>query len=338
MSWRHRGFTWKPQSSLTLRENANECWLVEFAYLSHSTCIKGRQVHPLIRFLLRSREDEKCADLHKPFIFYLFLVGVTVQSAESLSAEILSETLKLKQQILKEQISEWKKYFCPSGCGRFLSTDDGPDRWQPCLPGQPWVLGWRSIDRPVPNPCAWMISFSERGVAYNRVLLRCLFSRKVHEELTKLWMAPFTARSCSSVSSVLVRVSRPKPVSWRPLLWSKLIVLRARQPLPCTPWLSCRFTKPRHSNGCTRVVPPRGLMQELCTATDFALRATKVTVWSLGKAMMSSMVVQEHQLWLNLAEMKDVDKARFLKATISQVGLFGDTIEGFAQQFSAVQQ
>ncbi len=50
--------------------------------------IKGRQVHPLIRFLLWSRVDEKCADLHKPFISYLFLVGVTVQSAESLLAAI----------------------------------------------------------------------------------------------------------------------------------------------------------------------------------------------------------------------------------------------------------
>ncbi len=52
------------------------------------TDIKGRQVHPLIRFLLWSRVDEKCADLHKPFISYLFLVGVTVRSAESLSSAI----------------------------------------------------------------------------------------------------------------------------------------------------------------------------------------------------------------------------------------------------------
>ncbi len=44
-----------------------------------------------------------------------------------------------------------------------------------------------------------------------------------------------------------------------------------------------------------------------------ALRAKKVTARSLGKAM-STMVVQEHHLWLNLAEMKDVDKARFLDA------------------------
>ncbi len=53
-----------------------------------------------------------------------------------------------------------------------------------------------------------------------------------------------------------------------------------------------------------------GLMQELRTVTDFALRATKVTAWSLGKAM-STMVVQERNLWLNLADIKDVDKAHF---------------------------
>ncbi len=55
-----------------------------------------------------------------------------------------------------------------------------------------------------------------------------------------------------------VRVSHPRPVSWQPLSQPKLIALRARQPPPCTPWLSCRFTKPRRSNRCTRVVPTRG--------------------------------------------------------------------------------
>ncbi len=112
------------------------------------------------------------------------------------------------------------------------------------------------------------------------------FFPEVHEELTSSWMAPFTARSRSSASSVLttldggvarwrersrctcahetpplggtVRVSRQRPVSWQPLSRPKLTVLRARQPPPCTPWLSCRFTKPRRSNRCTRVVPTRG--------------------------------------------------------------------------------
>ncbi len=67
------------------------------------------------------------------------------------------------------------------------------------------------------------------------------------------------------------------------------------------------------------------LMQELRSATDFAL----------GKAI-SILGVQEHHLWLNLAEIKDVDKAHFLNAPISQAGLFGDTVESFAQQFSAI--
>ncbi len=75
--------------------------------------------------------------------------------------------------------------------------------WRPCLPGQPWVSGWRSTDRPVRSPRGWTIGFSERGVAHNRVLLRWPFFPEVLEELTKSWMAPFTARSRSSASSIL---------------------------------------------------------------------------------------------------------------------------------------
>ncbi len=51
---------------------------------------------------------------------------------------------------------------------------------------------------------------------------------------------------------------RSRIISWQPLSRPKLTVLGARQPPPCTPWLSCRFTKPRRSNRCTRVVPTRG--------------------------------------------------------------------------------
>ncbi|KAI2662325.1 Dihydroxy-acid dehydratase [Labeo rohita] len=86
-----------------------------------------------------------------------------------------------------------------------------------------------------------------------------------------------------------------------------------------------------------QVGPGPRLMQELHTANDFALRATKVTAWSLGQVM-STMVVQEHHLLLNLAQMSDADKVRFLDTPISQAGLFSDTFEDFAQQFSAVQK
>ncbi len=165
--------------------------------------------------------------------------------------------------------------------------------WRPCLRGHPWVSGWRSTDHPVPNPCGWMIGFSERGVAHNRVLLQCLFSRRcMRSWRSRGWPLswPEAARpsppsslpsmaglpggtrafprwrersrcTCAHETPPLggtAHVSCPKPVSWQPLSRPKLIVLRARQPLPCTPWLSCRFTKPRHSNRCTRVVPTRG--------------------------------------------------------------------------------
>ncbi len=165
--------------------------------------------------------------------------------------------------------------------------------WRPCLPGQPWASGWRSTDRSVPSPRGWTIGFSERGAAHNRALPRCLSSRRCmrswrvggwplsRPEATRLpppsslpsmaeWPGGTRAfprwreRSrctCAHETPPLrgtVRVSRPRPVSWQPLSRPKLTVLRARQPPPCTPWLSCRFTKPRRSNKCTRVVPTRG--------------------------------------------------------------------------------
>ncbi len=67
---------------------------------------------------------------------------------------------------------------------------------------------------------------------------------------------------------------------------------------------------------------------ELRVATDLALRATTL----------STLVVQERHLWLCLADMRDTDKVRFLNSPVSQTGLFGDAVENFAQQFSAVQK
>ncbi|MGL5500031.1 MAG: hypothetical protein ACRDCK_02595 [Plesiomonas shigelloides] len=80
-----------------------------------------------------------------------------------------------------------------------------------------------------------------------------------------------------------------------------------------------------------------GVFQELRAATDLTLRVTKVIAHDLGQTM-STLVVQERHLWLDLAEMKDAVKVRFLDAPIYQAGLFGDTVEDFAQQFSAVQK
>ncbi len=172
------------------------------------------------------------------------------------------------------------------------------------------------------------------------------FFPEVHEELTSSWMAPFTARSHSSASSVLTtldggvargyagipQVERAVAVhlcprnaaTWRnrPRLPSKACKLTAA--LAAKAYSAAgQAASALHAMAILQVHQAKalkqvhegstdpGLMQELRTATDFALRATKVTARSLGKAM-STMVVQERHLWLNLAEMKDVDKARFL--------------------------
>ncbi len=164
--------------------------------------------------------------------------------------------------------------------------------WRPRLPGQPWASGWRSIDCPVPSPRGWTIGFSERGAAHNRALPRCLSSRRCMRSWRSrgwplTWPEATRPARPSSLPSMAewpggtqafprwrersrctcahempplggtVRVSHPRPVSWQPLSWPKLIALQARQPPPCMPWLSCRFTKPRRSNRCTRVVPTR---------------------------------------------------------------------------------
>ncbi len=185
------------------------------------------------------------------------------------------------------------------------------------------------------------------------------FLPEVHEELTSSWMAPFTARSRSSASSVLTtldggvargyagipQVERAVAVhlcprnaaTWRnrPRLPSKACKLTAA--LAAKAYNAAgQAASALHAMAIMQVHQAKalkqvhegstdpGLMQELRTATDFTLRVTKVTARSLGKAM-STMVVQERHLWLNLAEMKDVDKARFLDAPISQGGLFGSS-------------
>ncbi len=62
----------------------------------------------------------------KPFIFVLFLV----RSAESLSSAIPlgTSTKRANSKIFKMPFRP-----CPSGCGRFLSADDGHDRCLQCL-------------------------------------------------------------------------------------------------------------------------------------------------------------------------------------------------------------
>ncbi len=197
------------------------------------------------------------------------------------------------------------------------------------------------------------------------------FFSEVHDELTGTWTAPFTARNRSSGSSSLATLDGgaargytefppversvamqlcPRTAStWRgnPLLPSR--ACRHSSALTGSAYAACgEAASALHAMALLQVHQAKalrdlhegghdpGVLSELRTATDLALR-TKVTARSLGRAM-STMVVQERHLWLCLADMKEVDKARFLNAPVSQTGLFGDAVENFAQQFSAAQK
>ncbi len=95
-----------------------------------------------------------------------------------------------------------------------------------------------------------------------------LFFTEVHEELTKLWTALLQPEAAHLPPPSSLHLMCSESITWRncPRLLSKACKLTAalaakaysaagQAALPCMPWLSCRSTKPRHSNKCTRVVP-----------------------------------------------------------------------------------
>ncbi|KAL0150120.1 hypothetical protein M9458_054547 [Cirrhinus mrigala] len=198
------------------------------------------------------------------------------------------------------------------------------------------------------------------------------FFPEVHEELTKSWKAPLSARSRHVISPSLTTLDGGPARGYTEVPQVERAIAMHLCPQNAASWRgrprlpsrACKFSSALvakayvasgqaasalHAMAILQVcqakvlkdlhkgVPDPELLHELRSATDYALRATKVTAQALGRAM-STMVVQERHLWLNLAEMRDAEKARFLDAPISQTGLFGETVEEFAQQFSTVKQ
>ncbi len=193
----------------------------------------------------------------------------------------------------------------------------------------------------------------------------------MHEELTRSWKAPFTARNKSCGSSALTTLDGGATLGYTGIPSMERSVAMQLCPIaastlrgdPCLPSRDCKYSsgltgnayracgeaasalhamvllqvhqakalKDLHEGGHDLVV-----LHELRAATDLALRATKVTAQSLGRAM-STLVVQERHLWLCLADMEQ-EKVQFLNAPVSQTGLFGDAVESFAHQFSAAQK
>ncbi|KAL0146880.1 hypothetical protein M9458_057819 [Cirrhinus mrigala] len=201
-----------------------------------------------------------------------------------------------------------------------------------------WFLGSGRDSKPRPSPVP-------------------LFS-EVHEELTKSWKAPLSARSRYANSSSLTTLDGGPAREYTEIPQVERAITMHLCPQNAASWRgrprlpsrACKFSSTLvakvyaasgeaasalHAMAILQVyqakvlkdlhegVPDPELLQELCSATDYALRATKVMAQALGRAM-STMVVQEPHLWLNLAKMRDAEKVRFLDALISQAGLFGE--------------
>ncbi len=198
------------------------------------------------------------------------------------------------------------------------------------------------------------------------------FFPEVHEEVTRSWKAPFSARSRPSVSSVLTTLDGGAAQGYVEVPPVERAIAMQLCPQGAAAWRgnprlpsrACKFSSALtakaygaagqaapalHAMALLQVHQAKalkqlhegdadpGVLQELRTATDLALRATKVTARALGQTM-STLVVQERHLWLTLADMRESDKHRFLDSPISQAGLFGEAVEDFAQQFSAAQK
>ncbi len=198
------------------------------------------------------------------------------------------------------------------------------------------------------------------------------FFPEVHEELTRSWKAPFTARNKPCGSSPLTTLDGGAALGYTGIPSVERSVAMQLCPTvastlrgePCLPSRACKYSSgltgsayracgeaasALHAMALLQVHQAKALrdlhegghdlavLHELRAATDLALRATKVTAQSLGRAM-STLVVQERHLWLCLTDMKEQEKVQFLNAPVSQTGLFGDAVESCAQQFSAAQK
>ncbi len=320
--------------------------------------------------------------------------------ASPLRASALREQISLKEYTGDRVFLKMSYHPCVSGCGRSLAPQDGHDHCLTCLgiqhaeeafvDGSCSSCGDMTISElrnrlrcvkhggvPLPLPRSGVRPGTKRGgtasggVGFQRPPPVPFFP-EVHEELTRSWKAPFTARNKPCGSSPLTTLDGGAALGYTGIPSVERSVAMQLCPTvastlrgePCLPSRACKYSSgltgsayracgeaasALHAMALLQVHQAKALrdlhegghdlavLHELRAATDLALRATKVTAQSLGRAM-STLVVQERHLWLCLTDMKEQEKVQFLNAPVSQTGLFGDAVESCAQQFSAAQK
>ncbi len=198
------------------------------------------------------------------------------------------------------------------------------------------------------------------------------FFPEVHDELTRSWRSPYSARLRTSASSALTTIDgaeekgyermpqldesvaahpcSPTAIGWKAKASHPSKPCRTTSALAGRSYASAgQAASALHSMAVLQVYqakllsaidesePDPATLRELRSATDLALRATKTTAQAIGRSM-ASLVVLERHLWLTLTEIKDADKVSFLDAPISPSGLFGPAVEVFAERFTEAQK
>ncbi len=203
--------------------------------------------------------------------------------------------------------------------------------WLLCFPGPLRASGCTGDLRLLPSAQGWtIVSWGRRPIAGNR--LQFLSSRKCMRRWLGLGAMQLCLQGTTAWSGKPCLLPRACKFSCALMAKAYGAAGQAASALHAMALLQvhqAKSLKQLHEGGADP-----GVLQELRTATDLTLRATKVTVRALGQKM-STLVVQERHLWLTLVDMREADKHRFLDSLISQAGLFGEAVEDFAQQFSA---
>ncbi len=191
------------------------------------------------------------------------------------------------------------------------------------------------------------------------------FFPELHEELTRSWRSPHSARAHAQGTQLLTTVegaekkgyARPPPVE--DAVAAHLCPSRGWKTasLPSKP---CRATahidekayisaghaaSALHTMAVLQVFqtqllrsldeegPDPESFRKLRTAADLALAESKKVAQGIGRSMGSLVVLQRH-LWLTLTEMRDAEKQQLLDAPVSPQGLFGVTVEAFSEKYT----
>lgn len=188
------------------------------------------------------------------------------------------------------------------------------------------------------------------------------FFPEVHEELSKTWKPPQSARTVNSGPEVFRKVDGMDILGYEKLppieeaIVDHLCPVRSDVKSAATlPSKPCQTTarvadkaymaagqaaSTLHMMAVLQVYQAKTLrdldeggldsevFKELRSVTDFTLRAIKTMAQAIGRSMGFLVVLNRH-LWLTLTELKDAERRALLNAPVCATGLFGDAVDTF---------